>query len=54
MVSRARAVFRGTEIACSLWVGVGTSWGWRSSGNWHLTLATVCFVPEVEGKLSLP
>lgn len=54
MLSGARIVFTGNGIACSLWVGVCTSWGWRSIGTWHLTLATVCFVLDVEGKLSLP
>lgn len=53
MVSRARTVFTGNETACSLWVGSCTSWGWRSIGTWHLTLA-VCFVLDVEGKLRLP
>ena len=53
MVSPARAVFTDTEIACSLWVGFGTSWGWMSSRP--APTSGYCFILlEMEGKLSLP
>lgn len=53
MVSPARAVFTDTGIACSLWVGFGTSWGWMSSRP-APTSGYCFFLLEVEGKLSLP